>query len=239
MKGEKAKGKHISIKYENDGHQSSMRVEHTLSGSFAPIQRFQQFRDKLEALCGLPGREDLPRILELSTANVLPSVWQRARLSAMEEKAIDIFSVLIFSSNKRWYDLLREFFQQEKWQVELRGRPTLDLRDEDLWPVKRGLEIERVIARLTPGYQIKVQAKKKRGKASGEETIDKQLKARGFEEQEVKAIVKARSAQDAACRYYHSTQRDIHVDSKSIRNDYAKFKLLKKRFPQEFLLSRS
>jgi len=239
MKGEKKKDKHIRIEYEDERHQSSMRVEHRWSGSFAPIQHFQQFRDKLEALCGLPRQEELPRILELSTANSIPSIWQRARLSALEEKAIAIFSVLIFSSNKCRSDVLREFFQREKWQVDLRGRPTLDLRAEELRPVTRGIEIERVIARLTPGYQINVQAKKNRGYASGKGKIVKQLKARGFEEQEVKAIVKARSVQDAACLYFYSTQRDIHVSLQSIRNDYAKFKLLKKRFPQYFLLSRS
>jgi hypothetical protein len=233
------KGKHIKLTYKVQKGQSSMSVEHPWSGSFVPIKRFQQFRDKLEALCGLPRLEELPRILELSTANALPSVWQRARLSTLEEKAIDIFSVLIFSSNKRWCDLLREFFQQEKLQVDLRGRPTLDPRDEDLRSVMRGLEIERIIARLAPGYQINVQAKKKRGYDSGEERIAEQLKQRGFDEQEVKAIIKARSAQDAACRYFDAAQRNVHVSFKSIRNDYAKFKRLKRCFPQDSFLSQS
>jgi hypothetical protein len=239
MKTEKTKDKHIRIKYGGEGHQSSMRVEHPWSGSFVPIQRFQQFRDKLEALCGLPRREELPRILELSTASALPPVWHRARLSALEEKAIDIFSVLIFTSKKHWRDLLREFFQQERWQVDLRGRPTLDLRDKELRYVKRGLEIERAIARLTPGHQIKVRAKKNKGYGSGEEQMAEQLKARGFDEREVEAIVNARSAQDSALRYFFATQKGVHVSRKSIRNDYAKFKSWKKRFPQDFLLYRS
>src|SRR6266404_1857882 len=123
--GEKTKDKHIKLIYKNQEGRSSMVVEHEWAGSFKPIQRFQQFRDKLEALCGLPRREELPRILEPATISSLPPVWQRARLSALEEKAIDIFSVLIFSSNKRWRDLLREFFRQEGWPVNLRGRPTL------------------------------------------------------------------------------------------------------------------
>jgi hypothetical protein len=115
----------------------------------------------------------------------------------------------------------------------------LDLRDIELRHVTRGLEIERVIDRLMPGYQINVQAKKLGGYASGEEQIAAKLKAQGFDEQEVKAIIEARSAQDAACRYFHATPGDVHVSFKSIRNDYAKFKRLKKRVSQDSLLSQS
>ncbi|MGB2663947.1 MAG: hypothetical protein WAK48_08095 [Candidatus Acidiferrum sp.] len=72
--------------------QSSMGVEHA---SFDG--RFQQFTDKLEALCGLPNHEELPRILEVSNASALPAIWRRARLSPLEEKAIVLFVALAFS----------------------------------------------------------------------------------------------------------------------------------------------
>jgi hypothetical protein len=66
--------------------QSMMAVEHT---GLDP--RFGQFRDRLEALCGLPNQDDLPRILEVSNASALPAIWGRARLPPLEEKAIVIF----------------------------------------------------------------------------------------------------------------------------------------------------
>jgi hypothetical protein len=202
---------------------------------FNPSRDFHQFTDELEALCGLPSREELPRILALSATNALPGIWQRARLSPLEEKAINIISVLAFSSGKHWRRLLREFFEHEGWQIDLRGRPRLDPRDEDLRPIMRGLQIEEIISRLTPGFLLKQQAKEKRGYESGEEQIAERLKDRGYGERETKAILEGRFAQDAACRYFCATQTGTNVNCKSIRNDYAKFKLLKKRFPAHFM----
>jgi len=232
---QKAQGKEkkdIPVKLKVQKGQSSMSVEHA---SFDP--RFQQFTDRLEALCGLPSREELPRILEVSNSRALPTIWRRARLSPLEEKAIVLFVVLAFSSNERRPGLVREFFKHEGWGIDIRGRPRLDPRDEDLRPLMRGLQIEKIIARLMPGFLFKAQAKEKGGYDSGEKQIAEGLKGQGFYERETKAIMEGRSAQDAACRYFCASQSGVNVSCKSIRNDYAKFKLLKKRFPVHFINS--
>jgi hypothetical protein len=209
--------------------QSMMAVEHT---GLDP--RFGQFRDRLEALCGLPNQDDLPRILEVSNASALPAIWGRARLPPLEEKAIVIFVALAFSSKNRRLRWLQEFFKHEGWQIDLRGRPRLDPRDEDPLPVMRGLQIDRIIGRLKPGYLLKAQLKTKGGYNSDDEQIAKRLEGQGRDADEIKAIMEARSLQDAACRYFCETQHGMNVSRKSVRNDYAKFKRLKRRFPSFF-----
>jgi hypothetical protein len=204
-----------------------MVTELSYSGSFAPIQNFNQFETKLEALCGLPARHEWATILELSKASELPAIWRRARLSPLEDKAIQIFSVLAFSPRKRWNQLIRQFFKYEGWQIDLRGRPTLDARDEESRPLMRGLQIEQYVHRLSPGYRAYVQLTK-HGNYASEERIAMELEKLGFDAQERKAIVSGRSPQDVGCRYFFANQTDTHVDLKSIRNDYAKFKKLTK-----------
>src|SRR5580704_16567043 len=106
------KNRHVRValkKSKNKNGSPSIGAEHQYDGSFEGIRTFNQFRDRLEALCGLPINQELPRILEVSSTNALPSIWQRATLSPLEEKAILILSVLVFSSKRRWAALLQEF----------------------------------------------------------------------------------------------------------------------------------
>jgi hypothetical protein len=230
----KTKGRPVKlISIDREGRNLKV-VEHKWSGSFQPIKGFHQFTDVLEALCWLPNREELSRILEVSTMSKLPAIWRRARLSPLEQKAIDIFSVLAFSSKRDRLRWLREFFEQEGWQFDLGGRPTLDSRNKAF--VVLGLEIERIIERLKLGYLLNANEKKKGDYYSDEALIAKRLKGEGYDVQEINAIVKAHSPQDAAIRYFLAKKdvRFLSKSNKSIRNDYAMFKRLRKQFPSSF-----
>jgi len=234
MQNKKKKDGLIKLAYKDQDRQNWVVVEHKWSGSVERIHRFHELTDKLEALCGLPSREELPQILKLSAMNAVPAVWTRARLSPLEETAIAILSTLAFSSRKHQLRLLREFFRHEGWQVDLRGRPSLDPRDEDLLPLMRGLKIEKTIARLKPGFLFKAQEKKEGGYDSDDGQIARQLEGQGYDQHEVRAIMKARSPQDAACRYFREMKCEVSLTLKSIRNDYAKYKRIKRRFPSSF-----
>ena len=228
------KNRHIPIalkKPETKDGSRSMSLDHQYAGSVELIRRFNQFSDRLEALCGLPKNQELPRILEVSRTNALPSIWLRATLSPLEEKAILILSVLVFSSKRRWPALLQEFFRYEGWRIDLRGRPGLDFRDPELRPVARGLKIQEITDKLRPGYEICAQARQKRGYHSDDEQIAGKLKAVNLDEAQRNAILTAKSVEDAACRYFHETQTGVNVELKSIRNDWATFKRLRKRYP--------
>src|ERR1700733_335701 len=192
---------HVRIAFRKHNGPRSIAVEHPYTGSFESIRRFNQFREQLEALCDLPKGPELRRILEVSSTTEQSSIWRRARLSPLEEKAIQIFSILAFSSKERWCHLLRRFFRFEGWPGDLRGQPRLDFRSKELRPIARGLGIEKLVSRLRPGYEMCALAKKRGGYNSGEEQIAIQLKALHLDEHEREALLRSKSVEDAACRY--------------------------------------
>ena len=167
------------------------------------------------------------RVPRAADAN-MPCIWERARPSKLEAMATALITVLAFSGREHWVSVIRTFLKNYGLEVKLRGRPRIHpTESRDLI---RGMVIDRVIERLRAGFEIQRQARLKGGYSSGNEDIRSALKLEGHSDLETKAIVQARTLQDAACRYYYYAKtKQETVILKGVRNSYSRYKASRER----------
>jgi hypothetical protein len=221
--GPKEKTKLIFNTYDN---RELTGVELPWRGSIGIVGRQTRFYDSVEALAELPKREELPKILQASRRVGIPSIWNRARPSALESSAAALLTALAFSGRKQWVPLIRQFFKTHGLKVGLRGRPRLHPRQ--LKHMVRGIEIDHMVARLQKGFETRTRLRRLGGFNSGDEEIAAKLKTQGYSQSETDVIVRGATLQDAACRLYHATtgkRENVKLDA--IRNSYAKYKSLR------------
>jgi hypothetical protein len=151
-----------------------------------------EFREKLVALAELPAPEKLTAILEIASQKRLPEIARRAELSVLENEFLALASAVIASPEKRWIRLLHDFLASHGWKADLRGGPKkqpLDLKDS-----RRGPEIERVIAQLKRGFELKKALMKRKGYSSDKSEIRAKLRGSGCQDNEIEAIMEGVSS---------------------------------------------
>jgi hypothetical protein len=186
-----------------------------------------RFFDQVLALAGIPEHDQLPKILAISEQHDMPLIWRRARLSPLENSAAAVLTALAFTHHKDWPQLIKAFFKSHNLSAGLRGgRPRLHPRD--MKDMDRGIQIDNLIARLEKGFEIKLSAKRVGGFASGDEQTAVKLRDLGYDGKEIKEILKSKTLQDAGCRLFLAIPRKNgeSVDLHTIRNSYARYKLL-------------
>jgi hypothetical protein len=179
-----------------------------------------EFREKLTALAELPAPEKLTAILEIASQNQLPEITRRAELSALENEFLALISAVIASPEKRWIRLLHAFLASHGWKADLRGSPKK--QPKDLEDFRRGPKIERVMAQLKRGFELKKALIKKRGYSSDKSEIRAKLRGSGYPKDKIDAIIDGRVLHTAACLYYRR-RFEPHVSVKAILNSYERF----------------
>jgi hypothetical protein len=186
--------------------------------------------DQILALAELPPCEEWPKILALSQKYGMPSVLRRARPSVLENNVAALLTALAFSNHRDWPRLIRDFFKIHSLAGGLPGRPHVHpamLRD-----VVRGVQIEKLVEKLRDGFQIKSRAEERGRCGDNGEGLSVRLKSLGYDEKERKAILKGKTLQDAACRFYHSIYGGAeNCELKAIQNSYATYKRLRRSEP--------
>jgi hypothetical protein len=201
-------------------------VEVPFPGKFELLRQSGRFMDGLMILAGLPRDEDLPQILAIAQREQMPTIKRRAGPSPLEINATALLTALAFSSTEQWTDLILEFFKAHGLGRSVRGRPRVYLRDGA--DFQRGLLIDRHAKRLEAGFQLRLQARLKGGFSSDDKEIGIALKDHGYNDIEIKALLVAKSLQDAACRLYFATEgKALNVALKGIRNSHARYKCLR------------
>lgn len=196
-------------------------------GSAKIVARQSRFFDQILALAELPAREQWPTILAVSQRYGIPSIWNRARPSLLENNLAALLTGLAFSNHRDWPRLIRTFFKQHNLTIGFRGRPMLDpgaVKD-----IGRGIQIDKLMAKLQEGFQIKLIAKRSGGFGSGDEQTAKKLSELGYVDEEIKETLKSKTLQDAGCGLYFALNGGReNVSLKGIRNSYSRYKRLSK-----------
>ncbi len=186
-----------------------------------------EFFEQMLALAELPTPDDLPKILAMSRENGLPSIWKRSRASTLENNAAALLTALAFASEKQQIKLLRDFFRVYGFKTGFRGRSRV--HPTEATDVVRGIQIDRMMAKLLDGFKLAKATKGTVGSGNVKQRTLIQLRNKGYEEREIDAILIGKTLQDAACRQYHQTVgKQENVDLKAIRNSYAQFKKLRR-----------
>lgn len=189
--------------------------------SIEALRREMRFHDRLLSLAGLPANDKLPRILEASNTYHLPEVWRRASFSALENEFLAVVDVLISSPERQWVSSIKSFLAHHGWRADLRGRPRV--HPADLTDIRRGRSIDQINLRLGQGFALKLVEKRKGGYLSDDDRIEGKLLKLGYSAAEVKAILRGRTLDSAACNYYQQTT-ERSVRPKSIQNSYQSYK---------------
>jgi hypothetical protein len=164
----------------------------------------------------------------LAVQQTLPSVRRLIQHSPLEMNAAVLFTTLAYSPQSQWRIIIQEFFKKCSLAAEIpRGRPRLN--PSKVTALACGKLIEEAETKLKHGFTIKAAAKRNRGFSSGDEQIETKLRACGYDNQQIEAILIARNIRDAACRYFEKIQGTPHRSLKRIRNIYWEYKNLKKR----------
>jgi hypothetical protein len=182
-----------------------------------------EFFERLLVLAELPAPNELPKILAVSHENGLPSIWRRSRASTLENNAAALLTALAFASEKQQVKLLKDFFRVYGFKTGFRGRS--HVHPTEATDVVRGNQIDRMMARFLVGFRLaKVTKGTVRSGDVKQRTLIK-LRNMGYDEQEIEAILKGKTLQDAACQlYFETVGKQENVDLKAIRNSYARFK---------------
>jgi hypothetical protein len=197
-------------------------VEHIWPGSIQLLARRSRLYDKVLALAELPSPEDLPRILQVSQREKIPSLWMRARPSRLETNATALICALVFCSRGHWIGLVGEFLKAQNLTEQLRGRPKVQQKESV--DFLRGVQIDQIKERLEAGFQTKNEAKRKGGFASGDQQIDAALKLNGYNDKERTSLRQARTLQAAALEYYfRTTGSPQNVTRSAIQNSYSRY----------------
>jgi hypothetical protein len=195
-------------------------------GSIEIVARQSRFFDQILALAELPGHAEWPKILAASHQYGIPSIWNRVRPSPLESSAAALLTALAFTNPKEWVRLVNTFFKSQNLTPgSLRGRPRVHPRD--MKDMNRGIQIDKLMVRLEKGFEIKLSAKQGGGFASGDEQVAEELRTPGYCSDEIKAILKGKTLQDAGYQLYMAINGATeNVTPKGIRNSYARYKLL-------------
>ncbi len=95
--------------------------------------------------------------------------------------------------------------------------------------IGRGIQIDKLMAKLQEGFQIKLIAKRSGGFGSGDEQTAKKLSELGYVDEEIKETLKSKTLQDAGCGLYFALNGGReNVSLKGIRNSYSRYKRLSK-----------
>ena len=178
----------------------------------------------LESLASLPAPDKLPRIHSIANECGIPEIWRRATLSPLEDGFLMLFATIISNPEKEWIRTLGVFLGSHGWKVDLRGSPKkhpIELKDRI-----RGEIIDGIKAHLKPGFDLKLTEKKKRGISTDNEEIEKKLRKLKYSAAMIRAIMKGRNLDNAAC-YYYWMKRERKKRPKSILNSYRQYLKIK------------
>jgi len=193
-------------------------------GSPKIVARQGQFFDQILALAELPERDELPRILAVAQRSGISSIWRRVSPSLLENNAAALLTALAFSNRRDWVRLVRTFFKTHNLTPGLRGRPRLQHPTAGRDTV-RGIQIDKLMAKLKKGFAFKLSAKKSCGFAGEAEQPATKLRKHGYNDKEIKAILDSKTLQDAGCRLHLAIYgEEDNVDLKGIRNSYTRYK---------------
>jgi hypothetical protein len=183
-----------------------------------------QFMDKVLAQAKLPEPSEWSKIVAVQQS--LQSVRRLIQHSPLEMNSAVLFTTLMYSRQSEWRTIIKKFFKECGLDGAIPlGRPRLS--PSKVTALCVGKLIEEGQTKLVRGWAIKAAAKKKGGVRSGDEQITMELRARGYDNQQVTAILAAHSSQDAACRYFEKIQGTPPRDLKTIRNIYWQYRNLK------------
>jgi hypothetical protein len=208
---------------ESDG-KKRLRVEHQWR-SIENLRQMTQVHDSVMDFAELPRNEDLPRMIDAAAAYGLPSISRRASPSPLEHEAALFITALASSSSKHWVQIVRHFLNQHGWHVDLHGRP--EVPPDEVTDSFRGREIDRISAKLQKGFEIKRDAERRRRRGTDDDAIETALQSAGYNSDEIKAIMQARSLEVAACHLWIRTQK-LHMNPRTIQNSYARYRQSKK-----------
>jgi hypothetical protein len=97
----------------------------------------------------------------------------------------------------------------------------------------RGIQIDKLIAKLEKGFQVKMRSKQSSRFDSGDEQTARKLSNLGYGDKEIEAIIKSTSLDGAGRRLYLAINKvKENVDLKGIRNSYARYKRLSEADPK-------
>jgi len=192
-----------------------------------PIWRKEwEFLYTLRSLADLPlGLEKLDRIDKISEKTKIREIWRRARLSRLECEFLTLISALISANEKQWIPLVKNFLKAYGWKADLRGAPKID--QEALIAFKRGPNIEKIKKSLEGGFNLKLQEKARSGYASGNDEIADKLKKLKYDDNAIRAILRGRILDTAACYYYRIVEEPAVHYPKTILNSYRKYQRMK------------
>jgi hypothetical protein len=211
--------------FSKDGSQISVGAQFRYEDG--QVKEQVEVFERLLALAELPARNEWPKILAVSNENGMPSIWRRSRASTLENSAVALLTALAFASEKQQIKLLKDFFRVHGFKTGFRGRS--HVHPTESTDVARGIQIDRMMARLSDGFRIAKVTKETVRSGDVKERTLFQLKNMGHDEQEIEAIIKGRTLQDAAYRLYHQTVgKQENIDLKAIRNSFARFKKLRR-----------
>jgi hypothetical protein len=179
-----------------------------------------EFREKLVELAELPAPEKMTAIIEIASQKQLPEIARRAELSGLENEFLALASVVITSPEKEWIRFLHDFLASHGWKADLRGSPKK--QPTDLKDSRRGPAIERVMAQLKRGFELKKTLMKRKDYWSDKSEIRAKLRGSGCQDDEIEAIMEGRALQSAACHYYR-THFEPHVSLKTILNSFERY----------------
>jgi hypothetical protein len=233
-KGEKpeivGKARQAQLISQRGNGQVLVGVDLPWRGSIKVVAKQNGFFDQILALAELPASDRWPEILAVSRRSGIPSIWRRARPSLLENNAAALLTGLAFSNQRHWPRLIKSFFRDNNLTAGLRGRPTL--HPGEVKDMRRGVQIDKLKAKLQEGFQIKLKAKRGGGYASDDGQLAKDLRNRGYGYREIETILKSKTIQDAACRlYWEIDDEKENVSLKGIRNSWARYKLLSRANP--------
>ncbi len=204
-------------------------VELPWPGSLKLLRQQVQIWDAVMNLAQLPPPQEYTRILEASCRAKLPAIWRRAQASPLELLAASVLTALALSNRRERQQIISQLLNRYGWALNLPGRPRTNLATGDDIVHLRGREINHIVEKLRPGFQIKQGARRKGGFLGGDEQIADQLKEAGYPELLIEVLLEARTLQDAACRLYNRMPGKVHVSLRTIRNNYSAYKRRKER----------
>src|SRR5580700_10765113 len=111
--------------YEN---RRTTAVQLPLRKSTALNDKQHQVYDSILALAELPPEKEWTKILTVSQAENIPSIWRRVRLSPLESNAAALITALAFSSGGHRTKIVEQFLEAHDLLVDLRGRPPVNPR---------------------------------------------------------------------------------------------------------------
>lgn len=215
--------KNVALAFDHGNESKVPILELPWQNSFALAGKQSRLREKILELAHLPGEREWLKIIKVSEREKLPSIRRRSQPSELEHLAANLITYLALAKTQNWPRVVNALLKNFCWALPMAGRPKTSLKLR--LDVIRGQRVDACMKKFRRGFILKTKLRVGDGPVSNSsQEIEGKLRKMGYVVREIRCILAGRTLQDAACRYLAKPEDDVHVEMKTLRNSYARYK---------------